>query len=64
MESIFIYFNTYDSMTRKSTVMCLERVRYYDYKLKERKKLAEIKQRKEERVLEIESLLEERKGKI
>jgi len=43
LESVFIYFNTYDSMTRKSTLKCLERIRYYDYKLKERKKLAEIK---------------------
>ena len=39
LEFIFLYFNAYDSFTRKATIKCLERVRYTDYKLREKKKL-------------------------
>jgi hypothetical protein len=36
LEFIFLYFNAYDSFTRKATIKCLERVRYSEYKLKEK----------------------------
>ena len=53
LEFIFLYFNAYDSFTRKATIKCLERVRYADYKLKEKKKLDEIK---EEKIRKLQSL--------
>ncbi len=46
LETVFLYFNAYDSFVRKATVKCLERARYADYKQKEKSKLAEIKQEK------------------
>ncbi len=46
LEFIFLYFNAYDSFTRKATIKCLERVRYSDYKLKEKIKLDQIKEEK------------------
>ena len=46
LEFIFLYFNAYDSFTRKATIKCLERVRYTDYKLREKVKLDEIKMEK------------------
>jgi hypothetical protein len=39
LEFIFLYFNAYDGFTRKATLKCLERVRYQDYKMRERAKL-------------------------
>ena len=46
LEFIFLYFNAYDSFTRKATIKCLERVRYSEYKLKEKVKLDQIKEEK------------------
>ena len=43
LEFIFLYFNAYDSFTRKATIKCLERVRYTEYKMKEKLKLDQIK---------------------
>ncbi len=46
LEFIFLYLNAYDSFTRKATIKCLERARYTDYKMKERKMLETIKEEK------------------
>jgi len=51
LEFIFLYFNAYDSFTRKATIKCLERVRYSDYKLKEKIKLDEIKEEKKRKLM-------------
>ena len=54
LEFIFLYINAYDSFTRKATLKCLERKRYEDYKLKEKKKLMEMKERKIAQLRELE----------
>jgi hypothetical protein len=46
LEFIFLYFNAYDAFTRKATIKCLERVRYSEYKLKEKERLEQIKEEK------------------
>ena len=43
LEFLFLYFNAYDSFTRKATLKCLDSVRYEDYKMKEKMKLDQIK---------------------
>ena len=50
LEFIFLYFNAYDSFTRKATMKCLERVRYSEYKMKEKIKLDEIKEQKRKKL--------------
>ena len=39
LEFCFVYFNAYDSFTRKATIKCLDSVRYEDYKMRERMQL-------------------------
>lgn len=39
LEFLFLYFNAYDSFTRKATLKCLETIKYEDYKLREKVKL-------------------------
>merc|ERR1712086_1245011 len=39
LEFLFLYFNAYDSFTRKATLKCLDTVRHDDYKLQEKAKL-------------------------
>lgn len=56
LEFIFLYFNAYDSFTRKATIKCLERVRYSDYKLKEKIKLDLIKEEKKRKLQQLEEL--------
>ena len=46
MEFAFLKFGTYESVFRKATFKSLERVRYADYKMKERKRLDSIKKEK------------------
>ena len=46
LEFTFIYFSAYDSFIRKATLKSLERMRYADYKMKERTRLDSIKQDK------------------
>ena len=46
LEFMFLYFNAYDSFTRKATIKCLDSIRYEDYKLREKMKLDEIKAEK------------------
>jgi len=53
-------FNAYDSFTRKATIKCLERVRYSDYKLKEKKKLDEIKEEKKRKLQQLQELSDKR----
>jgi hypothetical protein len=36
LEFMFLYFNAYDSFTRKATIKCLDKVRYDDYKMQEK----------------------------
>lgn len=56
LEFIFLYFNAYDSFTRKATIKCLERVRYSDYKLKEKIKLDEIKEEKKRKLKQLQDI--------
>lgn len=56
LEFIFLYFNAYDSFTRKATIKCLERVRYSDYKLKEKIKLDQIKEDKKKKLQQLEEI--------
>ena len=58
LEFIFLYFNAYDSFTRKATIKCLERVRYTDYKLREKVKLDEIKMEKMKKLQQLQELQE------
>lgn len=60
LEFIFLYFNAYDSFTRKATIKCLERVRYSDYKLKEKIKLDEIKEEKKRKLKMLQDLSDKR----
>ena len=46
LEFLFLYFNAYDSFTRKATIKCLESVRYDDYKQRERLSLDRIREEK------------------
>ena len=62
IEFIFLYANMYDSFVRKATLKCLEQKRYFDYKLKESKKLNEIKEIKKKRVEEIQKILGKEPG--
>ncbi|CAI2385981.1 unnamed protein product [Moneuplotes crassus] len=57
IEMIFLYTNMYDSFVRKATLKCLEQKRYFDYKLKEKKKLDEIRENKKKRIQEIQQML-------
>mmetsp|Transcript_23451 Transcript_23451/g.26013 ORF Transcript_23451/g.26013 Transcript_23451/m.26013 type:complete len:105 (+) Transcript_23451:27-341(+) len=57
IEFIFLYTNMYDSFVRKATLKCLEQKRYFDYKLRESKKLNEVKELKKQRVEEIQKIL-------
>ena len=59
IEFIFLYANMYDSFTRKAALKCLEQRRYYDYKLREHKKLNEIKEAKKKRIQQIKEILKE-----
>ncbi len=56
LEFIFLYFNAYDSFTRKATIKCLERVRYSEYKLKEKAKLDQIKEEKRRKLSMLQEL--------
>ena len=56
LEFIFLYFNAYDSFTRKATIKCLERVRYSEYKLKEKGKLNQIKEEKRRKLKGLQEL--------
>ena len=56
LEFIFLYFNAYDSFTRKATIKCLERVRYSEYKLKEKGKLNQIKDEKKRKLKGLQEL--------
>lgn len=56
LEFIFLYFNAYDGFTRKATIKCLERVRYQDYKMREKVKLDEIKEQKMVRLKQLEAI--------
>lgn len=62
LEFIFLYFNAYDSFTRKATIKCLERVRYSEYKLKERAKLDQIKEEKRRKLQQLTELKERREA--
>ena len=46
LEFLFLKTNTYDSVFRKATLKTLERMRYADYKMKERVRLDVIKKEK------------------
>ena len=39
LEFLFLYFNAYDSFTRKATLKCLDSVRHEDYAHREKAKL-------------------------
>lgn len=56
LEFIFLYFNAYDSFTRKATIKCLERVRYTEYKMKEKLKLDQIKEEKRKKLQMLQEL--------
>ena len=56
LESLFLYFNAYDSFIRKATIKCLERARYADYKQKEKAKLQQIKMEKIAKLRQLEEL--------
>src|SRR5688500_13811289 len=60
LEFLFLYFNAYDSFTRKATIKCLDRVRYTDYKMKEKIKLDEIKVEKMRKLKMLQELQEQR----
>jgi hypothetical protein len=60
LEFIFLYFNAYDSFTRKATIKCLERVRYSEYKLKEKAKLDLIKEEKRRKLQLLQELKDRR----
>ena len=63
IEIIFLYFNMYDSFVRKATLKWLAERRYFDYKLRENKKLEEVKVDKRKRVEEIQKILTTSKDK-
>ena len=56
LEFLFLYFNAYDSFTRKACMKCLDSVRYEDYKLKEKAKLDQIKMDKINRLKQLQEL--------
>ena len=56
IEMMFLYTKSYDGFTRKSTIKCLDSVRQEDYKLKEKKKLMEIKQKKIDQLAELKKI--------
>ena len=60
LEFIFLYFNAYESMTRKATVKCLDRVRQTDYKRRERVKLNEIREEKRRKLERLREIAEEK----
>ena len=60
LEFLFLYFNAYDSFTRKASIKCLDSVRYTDYKMKEKKRLEEIKAEKTRKLKSLEELKEKR----
>jgi hypothetical protein len=62
LEFIFLYFNAYDSFTRKATIKCLERVRYSEYKLKEKQKLDAIKEEKRKKLMQLQEIKERREA--
>jgi hypothetical protein len=62
LEFIFLYFNAYDSFTRKATIKCLERVRYSEYKLKEKAKLDLIKDEKRRKLQMLQELKDRREA--
>ena len=64
LEFIFLYFNAYDSFTRKATIKCLERVRYSEYKLKEKAKLDLIKEEKRRKLTLLQELKDKREAGI
>ena len=60
LEFLFLYFNAYDSFTRKATIKCLERERYTDYKIKERKMLDTIKEEKRRKLQMLQELTDKK----
>ena len=62
LESVFLYFNAYDSFIRKASIKCLERARYADYKQKEKFKLQQIKAEKIAKLKQLEELAEKHKN--
>lgn len=62
LEFIFLYFNAYDSFTRKATIKCLERVRYSEYKFKEKGRLDVIKEEKRRKLERLQALKDQREA--
>ena len=59
VEFSLLYFNGYDSMTRKSCVRLLDQARLVDYKIKERKKLDEIRQLKIKQLEQLKQIVKQ-----